>query len=142
MPALMATAFEDPSILEKIDPPKPPRARMHCVDFLGLLGRYDDIDMSDFAIADTLPANHSLPHRTAFYAPVLHSTQYRSPVLHSTQYRCNFRSNISGVVGYCSACSTTSSPPPPFSYLFPFRSEFCTVFLLAPSLISPFMCFR
>ena len=57
MPAHMATAFEDPSILEKIDPPKPPRARMHCVDFLGLLGRYDDIDMLDFAIADTLPAN-------------------------------------------------------------------------------------
>ena len=33
MPARMAAAYEDPSTIEKPDPPKPPRARMHCVDY-------------------------------------------------------------------------------------------------------------
>ena len=55
MPAGMAAAFEDPSILEKTNPPKPPRARMHCEDFIGLLSRYDEIDMLDFELADLLP---------------------------------------------------------------------------------------
>ena len=57
MPAPMAEAFEDPSVLEKTDPPKPPRARMHCNDFVGLLGRYDDIDMLDFELAASLPSD-------------------------------------------------------------------------------------
>ena len=32
-----------------------------------------------------------------------------------TQYRCYFRRSMSNAVGFDSACSTTSSPPPPFS---------------------------
>ena len=59
MPAQMAAAYEDPSTIEKADPPKPPRARMHCMDYLGLLERYDDIDMLGFALADTLPSDQS-----------------------------------------------------------------------------------
>ena len=55
MPAPMAEAFEDPSVVEKTNPPKPPRARIHCNNFIGLLERYDDIDMLDFAIAESLP---------------------------------------------------------------------------------------
>ena len=39
MPVKMAAAFTDPSVLEKVDPPKPPRAHMHCDDFTGLLER-------------------------------------------------------------------------------------------------------
>ena len=59
MPAQMAAAFEDPSTIEKPDPPKPPRARMHCKDFVGLLERYDEIDMLDFALADSLPSDQT-----------------------------------------------------------------------------------
>ena len=55
MPAPMAAAYNDPTTIEKTDPPKPPRARMHCVDYIGLLERYDDIDMLGFAVADSLP---------------------------------------------------------------------------------------
>ena len=65
MPAPMAEAFEDPSVLEKTNPPKPPRARMHCNNFIGLLGRHDDIDMLDFAIAESLPSDQvagQFPH--------------------------------------------------------------------------------
>ena len=65
MPAQMAAAFCDPSTIEKADPPKPPRARMHCVDYLGLLGRYDDIDMLGFALDDSLPSGQcagQFPH--------------------------------------------------------------------------------
>ena len=59
MPPRMAEAFEDPALLEKSNPPKPPRARMHCTDFAGLLERYDQIDMLDFELADLLPANQA-----------------------------------------------------------------------------------
>ena len=65
MPARMAAAFQDPSVLEKTDPPKPPRARMHCADFIALLERYDGIDMLDFELADLLPADQvagQFPH--------------------------------------------------------------------------------
>jgi len=54
---LGTSATARPSTIEKVDPPKPPRARMHCVDYLGLLGRYDDIDMLGFAISDMLPSD-------------------------------------------------------------------------------------
>jgi len=59
MPPRMAEAFEDPALLEKSNPPKPPRARMHCTDCAGLLERYDQIDMLDFELADLLPANQA-----------------------------------------------------------------------------------
>ena len=36
MPAQMAAAYEDPSVIEKLDPPKLPRARMHCLDYIAL----------------------------------------------------------------------------------------------------------
>ena len=57
MPPQMAAAFRDPSVLEKVSPPKPPRARMHCENFIGLLERYDDIEMLDFELAGLLPAD-------------------------------------------------------------------------------------
>ena len=57
MPPRMATAYNDPSSLEKAEPPKPPRARMHCDNFIGLLERYDEIDMLDFELADLLPSD-------------------------------------------------------------------------------------
>ena len=66
MPAKMAAAFKDPSVLEKTDPPKPPRARMHCEDFTTLLERCDDIDMLDFELAALLPAGQAagqFPHK-------------------------------------------------------------------------------
>jgi len=66
MPAGMAAAFEDPSVLEKSNPPKPPRARMHCEDFIALLSRYDEIDMLDFELADLLPPGQAagqFPHQ-------------------------------------------------------------------------------
>ena len=66
MPDQMAAAFKDPSLLEKADPPKPPRARMHCENFRGLLERYDEIEMLDFEIAAKLPADQvagQFPHK-------------------------------------------------------------------------------
>ena len=65
MPAPMAAAYEDPATIEKANPPNPPHARMHCVDYIGLLERYDDIDMLGFAIADSLPRDQvagQFPH--------------------------------------------------------------------------------
>ena len=59
MPARMAVAYGDPSTIEKPDPPKPPRARMHCVDYFGLLARYDEIDRPGFALADSLPGDQA-----------------------------------------------------------------------------------
>ena len=59
MPAEMAAAYEDPKTIEKPDPPKPPRARMHCVDYIGLLERYDKIDMLGFELAALLPSDQS-----------------------------------------------------------------------------------
>ena len=59
MPSRMAAAYEDPSVIEKLEPPKPPRARMYCVDYIALLERYDDIDMLDFALADSLPGDQA-----------------------------------------------------------------------------------
>ena len=35
---------------------------MQCVDYLGLLGRYDDIDMLGFAISDLLPRDQAAGH--------------------------------------------------------------------------------
>ena len=32
---------------------------MHCKDFVGLLERYDEIDMLDFALADSLPSDQT-----------------------------------------------------------------------------------
>ena len=32
---------------------------MHCVDYIALLERYDDIDMLDFALADSLPGDQA-----------------------------------------------------------------------------------
>ena len=32
---------------------------MHCVDYMGLLERYDEIDMLGFALADSLPRGQS-----------------------------------------------------------------------------------
>ena len=45
--------------IEQANPPNPPRARMHCVDYMGLLERYDEIDMLGFALADSLPRGQS-----------------------------------------------------------------------------------
>ena len=59
MPAQMAVAYEDPSTIEKPDPPKPPRARMHCVDYFGLLERYDDIGMLGFELDASLPSGQA-----------------------------------------------------------------------------------
>ena len=62
MPAQMAVAYEDPSTIEKPDPPKPPRARMHCVDYFGLLERYDDIGMLGFELDASLPSGQAAGH--------------------------------------------------------------------------------
>ena len=45
--------------MEKADPPKPPRARMHCENCIGLLERYDEIEMLDFELAELLPSNQA-----------------------------------------------------------------------------------
>ena len=59
MPAEMAAAYKDPKTIEKTDPPKPPRARMHCIDYIGLLERYDEIGMLEFEFAALLPGDQS-----------------------------------------------------------------------------------
>ena len=46
---------------------------MLCVDYIALLKRYDDIDMLDFALADSLPGDQAAG-QTA-------SSQIRSPMM-------------------------------------------------------------
>ena len=74
--------------------------------------------------------HHSELHRVAFQDDWIASRMKNSAKMHLhlftqtnensrifTQYRCHFRKSIFSVVEYCSACSTSSSPPPPFLHL-------------------------
>ena len=55
LPPGMAEAFANPEMLEKDDPPRPPRARMHCDDYVGLLTALDTCGMLEFERDADLP---------------------------------------------------------------------------------------